>query len=1287
MILSACPISTSDVPRIVAHVARVPDPILSLVDSGALHSAIQADLVRHMPWLPSMESLIGADTQPIRVLGTLPLTVRYQHRVVEIPAARILERPVCPLILGADWIGLSGATIKADASGKLTVRFEEHETFETPEDTVAECPNEEAPLVNITANNEPAIQPDELLTEPNFLASITLQEIDNRLREADHCLKVAEKTIIPPEAIVFIPTSAPSVHEGPWEVKRAHSAQPGREWILQGCIVQPEDGRLHLPVLNLSKQPLVWQPSQEIAIACPLLNEPVSLPMALTISDSSDSSDAIDSSPELVDGMKIGSKLTDEERRQVIELLQRYRHAFSIDSEPGLATDVEHEIDTGDARPVHMPPYRVSPGEREIIQKQVEDMLDRGIISPSDSPWASPVVMVRKRCGALRFCVDYRRLNSVTRRNVYPLPRTDDVLERLGGARYFSSIDLTSGYWQIPVKEEDKAKTAFVTPDGLFQFNRMPFGLSNAPATFQALMDRVLARLKWNMCLVYLDDVLVFGRNFREHQERLEAVLFALSGAGLKLNPSKCSFAVSEIVHLGHLLDTDGIRPDPMKLAAVARFKLPTNVSSLRSFLGLISYYRRFVANFAQIASPLYALLKKDAEWKWGAREWGAFELLRTALAESTTLAHDDTDGALVLRTDASGLGLGAALAVVRDGVERPITFISRSLSPAEKNYDGNELECLGLVWALDKLRSSLYGRHFKVLTDSRALRWLFEKKDVRGRLSRWILALQEYDFEIEHIKGKTNVVADALSRSPMNVTETTDPTSRLLCAMTSSKAFKPHELAPLQQGDSSLHAVRVELRRAQEDETGGKQPPADFVLHRGIIYRRNNRAGRRFLLVVPSILRRDILESCHDDPTAGHLGYNSTFARVSERYWWPGLRKSVRVYCRSCRSCQFNKPITGTPAGHLQSIPPPAHPFHTIGMDHLGPFKSTQRGNQHCLVSIDYLSRWVEIIPVPDTKAKSVCAYLTEQFLPRHGAPIHIITDLGPAFISEEFAATVDHLGSRHTMASGEHPQTNGLVERMNRTLVSAIKSFINERQDNWDLAISSAQLCINTSRQDTTQMTPFELVYGRPAVLPHETAFPWPPEDPEPSCAFVQRLTNQREAARQLIVRRQERSRRRHDAGRKQLPQLQPGSLVLVARRLRTKGKTRKLLPKFVGPFQIVKQVCPVTYLVEDLPALRRRRMYRRFNAHVGQIRPFHVREENDWRPEDATDAEADFESDQEELNADTSGSVEAPPYEPEPIPEIAAVETPTPTPVRATRTGRISKPPGWLGDYVSE
>jgi hypothetical protein len=389
VILSACPISTTDVPRIVANVARVPDPLLSLVDSGAKHSAIQADLVRHMPWLPSMESLIGADRQPIQVLGTLPLTVRYQHRVVEIPAARILERPVCPLILGADWISMSGAIIQADSSGELTVRFEETKTSATQEGTAAGCPNGEVPVVNITANNQTAIQPPEIPTESNFLASITLEEVDHRLRETDHCLKVAEKTTIPPEAIVFIPTSAPSFHEGPWEVKRAHSAQPGREWILQGCIVQPEDGRLHLPVLNLSKQPLVWQPSQEIALACPLLDEPVSLPTALTICDSSDS-DAINSSPELVDGLKIGSKLTDDERRQVIELLHRYRHAFSIDSEPGLATDVEHEIDTGDARPVHMPPYRVSPGEREIIQKQVEDMLDRGIISPSDSPWASP---------------------------------------------------------------------------------------------------------------------------------------------------------------------------------------------------------------------------------------------------------------------------------------------------------------------------------------------------------------------------------------------------------------------------------------------------------------------------------------------------------------------------------------------------------------------------------------------------------------------------------------------------------------------------------------------------------------------------------------------------------------------------------------------------------------------------------------------------------------------------------------------------------------------------------
>lgn len=359
-------------------------------------------------------------------------------------------------------------------------------------------------------------------------------------------------------------------------------------------------------------------------------------------------------------------------------------------------------------------------------------MLQAGIVKPSFSPWSSPVVMVPKKNGELRFCIDYRLLNAITVRDVYPLPRIDDFLDHLGGATVFTCLDLKSGYWQIPVGKSSQPKTAFITPDGLYESTRLPFGLCNGPATFHRVMDQVLSGLKWNVCLVYLDDVVICGKTFREHQDKLETVFLALQKAQLTLSLKKCTFAQNQVLCLEHQMTADGISPDPSKVAAIVDFPSPkgsspgSRLTNLHSFLGVISYYRCFVNQFASLVAPLYNLLKKNTVWKWEKEEELAFQTIKMLLVSAPILKHPTAEGKFEVHVNASGIGLGAVL-MQSDQVTNeyhPVAYLSRRLTSVETNYHSNELECLALVWSLTKLRHYLYGQTFRVKTDNNVVRW-----------------------------------------------------------------------------------------------------------------------------------------------------------------------------------------------------------------------------------------------------------------------------------------------------------------------------------------------------------------------------------------------------------------------------------------------------------------------------------------------------------------------------------------------------------------------------------
>ena len=636
------------------------------------------------------------------------------------------------------------------------------------------------------------------------------------------------------------------------------------------------------------------------------------------------------------------------------------------------------------------------------MDRMVEEMLDQGVIQPSSSPWASPIVLVKKKDGGMRFCVDYRRLNHVTKLDEFPLPRIDDTLDLLAGARYFTTLDLASGYWQVAMDPASQEKTAFTTYSGLYEFRNMPFGLVNAPATFQCLMEVVLTGLARGSCYVYLDDVLVLGKTLEEHNTNLTKVFSRIRGAGLRLKPKKCDFAQESAVYLGHVVSAEGIQTDPEKLRAVNRYPTPTDVKSLRSFLGLASYYRRFVPGFSKIAAPLNALTRKDVAYVWTQQ---AFERLKELLTSAPLLKYPDFKKSFILETDASGEGLGAVLAQRQeDGSVKPIAYASRSLQKHEKNYGITELEGLGVVWAAKHFRPYLYGHHCAVFTDHEALKSLLNTPQPSGKLARWGMALQELNLTIEHRSGKHNANADALSRYPLPDSTDGTPTEEVVAALAivgGDSSVEESTLATLQKEDVELAPMIDYLETGtlpQNDKEARRivLSSGQYTLEDSILYRVEDDGTLR---VVPPVGQRErLFLEAHGGKFGAHLSDAKVYSEIRRHYWWVGMRRDITRWTRGCIVCA-TRSVGRAVRPPLTPIPVTG-PFDRIGVDVIQ-FPKTSRGNQYAVVFVDYLTKWPEVFAVPDQSAATIARLLVEEIVSRHGVPSEVLSDQGRAFLS----------------------------------------------------------------------------------------------------------------------------------------------------------------------------------------------------------------------------------------------------------------------------------------------
>ena len=916
--------------------------------------------------------------------------------------------------------------------------------------------------------------------------------------------------------------------------------------------------------------------------------------------------------------------------KKLARLLTEYSTVFSTgDGDVGQTTLVEHSIPVAEGtRPIRQPPHRLGPEKEAEAERQVNELLEKGLIEPAGGAWSSPVVLVRKKDGSWRFCVDYRRLNAVTQQDAYPLPRIDDSLDALSGSKFFSTLDLVSGYWQVPLDGDAQEKSAFATRSGLWKWKVLPFGLTSAPATFQRLMERVLHGLHWKSLLLYLDDIIVIAPDFDTHMSRLEEVLNRLQQAGLKLKPSKCELLQSEVRYLGHIVSATGVATDPEKVVAVKEWPRPQGIKQLQAFLGTVGYYRQYIPGFATIAQPLHRLTSKEADWSWEEAEQNSFELLQQKLMTAPVLGYPDPNQTYILDTDASGFGVGAVLSQEQGGVERVIAYYSKTLSPPERNYCVTRRELLATVKAVKHFRPYLYGRKFRLRTDHASLRWLCRRREPSNQVARWLEILAEFSYVLEHRAGVKHGNADGLSRQTCEdcrqceLIERRDggPTRQELEQdeeTTTSSALKaangvaddnPDQLCSTAKIITRTNRADAELANEQATGVGPVsiiyralrdhvEVTADQLeqgsfelrkLHRMMDSLRINADGvlearlalqdrPRWCAICPPSFRSSAIWKTH---ALAHSGVTRTTSRLQLTWYWPGMSSMVRKTVKSCEICQAAK-HGGTKGTQGRQRLHVGRPWQRVAVDLVGPMPETSRGNRWILVLVDHFTRWQDALAIPDATAPVVAAALDERVFCYMGLPEQIHTDQGAQFESQLMTELCQLWGVDKTRTTPYHPQANGVVERNNKGLGDSLRAMLLVRgQDEWDVLLPQLLRAYRGTPHTATGETANMMMLGRELRLPDQLQHQPPPEESSPRHEFVVEMKERLEQAHETL--RQQQMKIRQDDQEEPLLFAQ-GDLVWLQNRRRKKGESNKLQQKFVGPYQVTEAYSNHTYKIE--------------------------------------------------------------------------------------------------------
>jgi transposase InsO family protein len=947
----------------------------------------------------------------------------------------------------------------------------------------------------------------------------------------------------------------------------------------------------------------------------------------------------------------------------LLNLLVEFQSIFSTgDTDIGHYQGVYHYINTHDECPIKQRMRRTPFHFESEEEGHLKKMLDSGVISESSSEYAHPVCLIRKRDGGIRYCIDLRKLNEKTIKDTFPLPKIEQCLDTLSGSQYFSTLDLASGYWQIEIAPEHRHKTAFLTKFGLFQHEKMAFGLCNAPATFQRAMQQVLSGLLWTKALVYIDDVIVLGDSFGTSIENLREIFNRFLENNLKLKPKKCTLFQKKVEYLGRLVSPEGTTLKSGHVELMRKWPIPSSKKELESFLGFANYHRNYMKNYSKLSDPLYKYLSSvsNGPMVLPGNLVDIVNVIKEQIIDAPVLPYPDPESTFILDCDASHTAIGCELSQVVNGEERVVSFASFSLNPAQRRYCTTRKELLAVVRFTEHFKHYLLGRPFICRTDHNSLTWLMGFKNIEGPLARWLEYLAQYDMVLVHRPGKKHINADVLSRIPdpdvpcsnyrSNVRLEDLPcfqdgkvcnycqkmsdqwerfdndidyvvplTVRLTSASSSNEnsnknstsdqnsisdlwfpSYTATDLRKHQESDADLKTIInwLESERIPTQAQLALSGPGVrhywqlrsqlFFSDKVLYYKWEDPLEPKNLFVVPSILQDEVLKLNHDIRDAGHLGQHNTYSRVKNSFYWFRMRSDINLYVRTCAKCNTNKKPSRKKRAGLGEFHAGA-PMDRVHIDVLGPFTKSPKGNTVILLVIDQFTKWLECFPLPDQSAELVAKTVLDEFFARFGCPLEIHTDQGKNFMSNLFSSLCNLLQITKKRTTSYHPQSNGQVERMNRTLLQMLRCLRDKNIKNWDLYVP--QLCgaIRSTLNRSTGFTPNKLMLGREVFKPCNLVFGVPnddrlPRSPEVYVRDMEDILRQVHAvARENLQQSVSVNKRDYDLRIRQA-QYDVGDFVYVLNNHPTPGISRKLQPIYKGPFLVVKVLSEVLYRLRD-------------------------------------------------------------------------------------------------------